>query len=297
MVDLLLEKFDNVQVDASARISPEDADYCDGEHLAYERAHKLYSGFRNALADTIVFEKEEWAARTGNEVTDYRSSKYCETGNEGGLDQIDTRIEKIQIEFIDALKSYFTQKYDIKLEVSIREKLEFNKPRYESSMPEEKWDTLQEEYRVKCSRLLHYNEVVDEILLQLDGLSFNDKVAQQIKDDAKKKARDYYESKRYFTVDKKVIRFESFTGLYENHNSILRALWHFNTGLTSIAGTYWSNRFFFSFQSERDRMIGTHELGDNRKVCKFRYFKSGRWDITFGSEELADAFARDYLGY
>jgi len=86
MVDLLLEKFDNVQVDASARISPEDADYCDGEQLAYERAHKLYSGFRKSLAETIDFEKEEWAARTGNEVTDYRASRYCETNNDGGLD-------------------------------------------------------------------------------------------------------------------------------------------------------------------------------------------------------------------
>jgi len=299
MVDLLLEKFDAVQVDASARISPEDAEYCGGEQIAYERAHKLYTDFRNSLAVAIPLEMEDWAARTGNSVTDYRSTKYCETYNDGGLDQIDSRIKKIQGAFIDEIKSYFTRKYDIELDSSIREKLGFNKPRRENSMSEEKWEAVLEEYRIKCSRPLHYNEIVDEILLQLDGLTFTDKVAQQIKDTAKLKAYDRNSSrnKRYFEIDKKVIRFEGFTGLYENHNSILRALWHFNTGLTSMAGSYWSNRFCFSYQNERDRMVGTHDLGDSRKVCKFRYFKSGRWDITFGSEELAEAFARDYLGY
>jgi hypothetical protein len=293
MVDLLLEKFEGVQVDSAMRISPLDAEFCTAERISYERAHSLYTGFRKSLAEAVKLENEEWSARTGRPATVYRDVTYCKVSDTGGLDNIDDRIKNIQRTFIGAIKAYFTRKYDITLDSdAVYETLGQVEPDLSPSMPNAEWERLHDEHRARSSRLLHHNEIIDEILLQLDGLTFADRAVQEIKDNARQSAEDE------FAIDKKVIRFKDcFTYSYPRYSHVLMAFWHYNTGLTSMAGSHWERELGSTLDRSDDKRVGSPYVFEGRNACKLRYFKSGRWDITFASAEHADTFAREYLGY
>lgn len=296
----VLEKFAQVKVDAAVRIPEDDAVYCKAEHQNYMAAHALYTVFRVHLAEGMELERKEWSARTGKTSVGHRSWAYLESYGDGGLDSIDKRIKEIQVNFIHGLVYYFADKYDIALNNDEVEKnLGFKAPEYSRYGSESKWELEMEAYRTKSTRLLHYNEIVDEILLQLDGLTFADKAIQQIKDNARNSAQNGYHHKANFAVAKKTIKFcDSFSHWQEHHRNVLRALWHYATGSTSLAGTWWSREFdiHYSYHSEDKRVGSAYEFED-WKVRKFRYYKSGRWDITFATAEDADTFAREYLGY
>ena len=291
----LLDKFAKVKVSAAERIASDDAAWCEGEQTNYQRAHKLYTEFRNDATEAMQIEVKEWSERNENS---HNSYQYIESYGDGGLSGIDKRIKEIQNNFIHAIMYHFSRKYNVEIgNFTIEKNLGFIPP--ERSYSNSQWEREQEEYRVKSSRLLHYNEIVDEILLQLGGLTFADKAVQQIKDNAKEAAHDQYHSKCYYTVNKKMIQFEEwFTRWDKNHHAVLLALWHFRTGTTSMAGSWWQRKFqkSHSYYSEDERVGSPFEFEDGN-IRKMRYFKNGRWDITFESEQFADTFARDYLGY
>ena len=271
----LLDKFSKVKVNAAARISPEDAERCDKEQALYDRAYTLYTKFRAELAEGISFEKQA----TGEH------RLYCVEYGNGGLDDTDKRIYDIQMSFVSRITYVFTNKYNVDINLSDIEKTlgitQYNKYH------------ISKEAHIKSTRKLCYNEILDEILLQLGGLSFADKAVQQIKDNAKKGAHNYY------TVNKKIIQFgESFARWDKNYHPVLLALWHFKTGTTSMAGSWWQRKFqkSYSYYNDDERVGSPFEFEDGN-IRKMRYFKNGRWDITFASAELADTFAREYLGY
>ena len=296
----IMEKFANVKVDAAARIGPEDAAYCEAEQVNYDRAHKLYADFRAALAEGIKLENEEWSSRTGKSSVGHRTYAFLETYGDGGLGNIEKRVDEIQTNFIHGLVYYFAEKYNVSLSAGTVDKnLGLEKPEYDRHVSESRYENALAEYKTKSTRRLHYNEIVDEVLLQLGGLTFSDKAVQQIKDNAQEAAHNKYHNHCHYTINKKVIQFkESFTHYDGQHSHVLLALWHFNTGLTSMGGSYWSRELDkrYSYYSNDDRVGSPYEF-EGQKACKMRYFKSGRWDITFASAELADTFAREYLGY
>ena len=294
----LLKKFENVKVDAAARIAPEDAAWCESEQANYSRAHKLYTDFRDAVSEAMAIEIEDWKVRNGG-VKPYRN-KYCDTYGDAGLSNIDKHVKEIQISFISGIRYYFSEKYGVKLDSNIMDtNLGMNAPKY-NRYSDSQWEEKQKLYEEWSTRALHYNEIVDEILLQLGGLTFTDKAIQQIKDNASESAHyKYSPSNPYYTVNKKMIQFkESFLAYDKEYSAVLLALWHFNTGLPSLADSYWSRELDVrrTWHGE-DKRVGTPYEFEGQKVCKMRYFKNGRWDITFASAELADTFAREYLGY
>lgn len=278
----LLSKFANVKVDAAARISPEDAECCEAEQANYQRAHTLYTNFRDELAKCLEIEKQSGDSH----------GEYCKEYSDGGLGDIDTAIKSIQEHFIHRIVDHFAGRYNVKID-SYKMIEDFGIIDYN------KYHTSKEAH-TKSTRKLYYTDILDEILLQLGGLTFADKAVQQIKDDAKAAVfNKYHGNIRYYTVNKKTIRFvEPFVHWNGNHHSVLLALWHFKTGMTSMRGSWWQSQFQknHSYYSEDERVGTPYEFEDGH-IRKMKYFKNGRWDITFASAELADKFAREYLGY
>lgn len=153
---------------------------------------------------------------------------------------------------------------------------------------------------------LDYHVVIDDIFLYLDGFDFKEKLHQEIKQEVEKamKNRNYKitNAKISFTgltfagQDYKK-RYEILLGL-EQYKSVLRVLTYYDSEQQE-KNIYpdWEKRFFTNnslYTSEKTGIFDEHEVGGS-KVTKFKYFKNGRWDVTFKNSTYAREFATEYL--
>lgn len=154
----------------------------------------------------------------------------------------------------------------------------------------------------KYDHTIQYMDVVDDILLQMDGMNFKEKAHEEIKDGV----RDtIYNSSKVKVKSVKVsiadyMYFEGWFGAgnFRNNRSdtlskLLRGVELFESGsltvretLKSLTIDYIRNDWFRDF---------TFPCMD--KLTSIRFYMNGKVELKFKDHELAMAFAREYLKY
>ena len=317
----VLEKLQRVKIQNKTRLSKEDQQFC-------QIQQKLYDSTRNHFLSMFV----DMETLHQQELTFYgKVQKYADRVYQQNLICMDKKkqtelMEKVHNHFIRTIISFFNRKYGLAIQkhsyeryISLQTLAEPVLHKRISSLTEEEKQIYREERKKCCKQKeenlhevlfarIEYPLILDDIFSYLGGFSFQEKVEQEIKTDAKAGvpyAKYKLQSKK-LSIQNLLCSKTDLWGEYEicldseKYKALLRALTFFDSSKEQVS-IYdgWLERFVsfsYSGKKEKEGIFDEHPaLG--KKVVKFKYFKNGRWDIVFASGVHTLSFAKEYLGY
>lgn len=312
----LLEKFDKIEVKVDSRISDYDRRFCQAHQTAYEKAR----AFLEKMADEVDQAQNEQRAllKPYNEHDYTFISMGRSYSNDLNSDNFLNELDKTHACLIARVVSYFKNRYNVTLDDEpICKNLIPQKPEephyygWRRTMTEEEEreiDQRAEAYKVAYGEYIDklrtlsisYEDILDQIFIQLDGYSFSEKAVMELKHAAHKHAWNTYHGTKSYEIKKAVISFTSSCSyysygyggdmqLYDGMKNVIRALAYFEYGAQDIMSRGFSELCGYHFDGN------TFDDGWE-KVKQIRCFKNGRVDIKFTSEQFARQFAEEYLG-
>lgn len=327
IMETLLEKFENVQIKNSSQLSTEDRIFCETQQTVYDRARNHYLSMFIGMDKLLQQELAFWGKLDARQPS-IKEDVYYTNFITMDADKQKQIILDTHQQFIRTIVSYFNRKYNTVVEESSWKKYILLEEPQEPSIPSsfnwrdresEEWKTYQKEkeqyetdHREYTRRLIHsriyYDKILDDIFAYLGGFSFSEKVEHEIRESVHKSI----ENKQY-TVHSRKISFQGITpsrmDYFKHHEislgkdeylSILRALTFYDSHKSSLK-IYdgWTNKFTthsYGKKGESTGIYSEHEVYGDR-VLRFKYFKNGRWDVTFDTGTHALEFAEEYLNY
>lgn len=292
----LAEKLANVDMTADNRISEEARKYGETHQKAYETALSdlkglvLYCNSMNAAQDEILgdYDGSERIYRGYTNIKDFSA------------DNIEKAIYAIHRRFVVFIVNYFNRTYNVELESDkISDSLIPKKPEYDYENDKSYNERCREWKKTMEDFSLCFNNILDQILIQLDGRTFADRALDEIIE--KSTSSSVICGKRYFEIKGDTICFKecfcNYTDwcssdnweLRERMKNILPALWHYETGL------------FYNYGYPITKIFGHFnwpelEFDGKNKLKSLKCFKNGRVDVKFTSKQNASEFAQKYLG-
>lgn len=289
------DKLAGITLSSDTRITDADREFCKAHQKAYDEAGQILAELRCIWDDAIYAQNKTLDGFEG----DYgRYSSYI-SESDFSLSKIEEKQRTIHNGFIVNIVKYFNDTY--KVELSSNKILEFLIPK----KPEYSWhhsEEYQEQYDEWEKRMdmlsLKYTDVLDQLLIQLDGRTFSEYALDELKRECHKMSWKTFDGTSYYQIKGNVITFkggfcsESYASkweLYESSKILLPALGHFESGdLDYSASPLKALRsWVYDQQTEFDGW---------QKVSSLKMFKNGRLDIKFRSPEYANEFAEQYLG-
>ena len=196
--------------------------------------------------------------------------------------------------------NYFNRTYNVELESDkISDSLIPKKPEYDYENDKSYDERCREWEKTMENLSLCFNDVLDQILIQLDGRTFADRALDEIIE--KSTSSSVICGKRYFEIKGDTICFKEYFCNYTDWCSsdnwelrgrmtnILPALWHFETG-RFYNYDYPISKILYSFSCPETEFDGKN------KLKSLKCFKNGRVDVKFTSKQNASEFAQKYLG-
>jgi len=325
----ILEKFDAVEITNDSRITGEELDFCTAQQELYAKVLAQHCYSYDVLHQLKTDNKAFMQSVAGdNEYTshDHTYVRYgCDYIDLGKEDFAQKHIGHIHEKFISIIIDYFKEKYNVSI----------NKPKYEmllgleppedpeaghrgfrrlsdwSEEEKEQLFTQKKAYKKAHSAYLNaiinaeldYNAILDHIFLVLNGSTFAERVEQEIKD-ASRKATSGHRSgpeikNKKISLDI-LYPHKGYRDVYEvelngeGYRAILRALAYFNSDKRQTEIYSGWNRFIGYNKYETDGIFDLHQVGST-KVISFKYYKNGKFEITFDSHTTARQFASEYL--
>ena len=293
----LLEKFENVEINADVHISETDRLFCKTHQTAYESARNSLSELAYIWEEIYNSQDEILSAINENPSTYLSGSDGLKIGTEGIHDQIKGN----HTTFISNLVSYFNSNYHVSISMpDITESLLPKKPedRYDSDYKEQL-----ESYQKALSDLsINYSDILRQISAQLNGRSFEEQALHELRGKCHSAAWNRYKKTAEYQLKKTTIqlhygcRYSAQYGyesreLYDSTKNILRGIAHYETDSFSCIPSSLSNVMKY-YRLDSDYF----EFSDCKKVASLKLFKNGRVDIRFATEENARQFADKYLG-
>ena len=287
-----LDKFNAVEITSDSRITEADRNFCQSRQACYE-----YSLARlRELTDTIHQYKE-----TEKSMSDDGDNHYFH------IDGFSKEIESSHLNFTGSIISYFTKTYALDLDSDqIKKALMPEKPMYnlydydvelvkETNQQRDEWEKL-----IYETLVINYNDILDHIFAQLNGLSFQELALQQLKDKARRAGNyiDRYSGepqKALYTLKSNTLTFDGcyrdygHWELYDRTKAILRAASHFEFGNFDVPTAYGWHDLLGSWRYDSD------QYDMEGKIIRFKSFKNRRFDIKFASPQLAQQFVDEYL--
>ena len=291
----LLEKLDAVEMTADTRIDSADRNYCQVQQEAYNHA-------RDALKDMIE-RGQKYTEEQIATLSRVESNVYSTYLGEFKVHEITKSLEESHKRFIDQVFNYFARRYSVDINsYYAKENLLPERPSGGIwDRDEEQW----EEYHQTLYNLeLTYQNVVDQIFLQLGGLSFEDRATKEVKDAAHRVAWDKRHGKQ-FEQKKAIVSLAGFgdcegdsskgflVRLFESGKYILRAIVHFERGDATHIPFAIEHLFYNNFSGPYE--TAEVEVG-MEKLKSIKFFKNNRVDFRFTSEGDARQFVEEYLG-
>ena len=323
----LLEKFETVEITNESRISGEELEFCTAQQALYEKVlaqhRKTFAALRQVESDCMSFLKSV------ADLNDYQNGSY--TYKHYGFDYVglkkedfvEEKIKTVHRQFISTIIDYFKEKYNVSIEspafktVSGLQKPEkedhsFGWYRDLSEAEKEKiasqkraYEALYDAYLDSViSAELDYNSMLDHIFVELDGNTFAERAEQEIKKGScnatQRWGKTAYEVKnKRISMDilypRKGYRDEYDVDLSGgDYRAILRALTYFNSDKNHVE-TYSGWQQFIGYSNyESSGIFDLHQVGST-KVLTFKYYKNGKFEVTFDSHATAQQFADEYL--
>jgi len=322
----LLRKFDAVEITNDNRITDEELLFCRAQQTLYAKvlaqhcyAFDVLQQLNNECAAFIrsVADDNEF------ETNDYSHSRYsCEYAEISKEDFIKNRIVVTHERFISVIMGYFTERYNISMNEPEYETLlglkEPAKPEYafrvyrdasdeERAAYEEQergYREAMDDYRNSLiNSELDYNAMLDHIFIELGGSTFVERADQEIKEGSRKAVswrRGKPEIKNKRVVLGILYPKKNWNGEYvvdlsdEHYRAVLRALAYFDS-MKQAKEIYpgWQEYVAYG-KREYEGIFESHEV-HGTKVLAFKYYKNGKFEITFDSHAHARQFTEDYL--
>ncbi|MEK4006366.1 hypothetical protein [Paenibacillus sp. FSL H3-0333] len=271
-LDDIFSKFDKVEITAYQKISSEDLEFCQEQESIYKKTIVAYNTLDEHL-QAIVPEVLAHGKKFGS------ASGYSQrTSFDDGFSSHDLKynLKKIKDKFISMTCEYFSEKYNVSIDEA----------------------KLQQKYDTRVT----YENIVEEIILQLDGHSFTEKAASEIKE----KARNTLYGDNKITIrnnklilDGYYVRHDSIWKEYrltEKKDFILNALSHFDNGSVKI-NIEFSDRYCGYENEKKASNYDRYETQSLDKIKSIKFLKNGKMEIEFASHTMAAKFAGEYCGY
>ena len=294
----LLEKFAAVEVRADNRIAQDDKEYCERHQKAYEAA---ISGYKKLSS---LWEKLNHAQQ---ELLGDHDSKsfynYLESREGPSISQvsIERHIAALHVDFIAHLVGYFNRTYNVSVDST--EVVDALLPKKPADRWRDNYLEDSEAYHKQMQSLtVRYQDVVEQIIVRLDGRSFSEQAFHELHSRCQSAAWDNHEKKPKYERKKDTIRFVGYYCRFrgwpydgwevtDSMKDILRGVAHYETGLHNVFPIGFS-----CVTSYREIEEDVVEFPTCDKVKQMKLFKNNRVDIKFSSPKYAEEFISQYLG-
>lgn len=292
----LAEKLAHVDMTADNRISEEDRKYGETHQKAYETALSdlkglvLYCNSMNAAQNEILgdYDRSDRIYHGYTNIKDF------------SVDNIEKTIYAIHRRFVIFIVNYFNRTYNVELESDeIADNLISKKPEYDYENDKSYDERCREWGKTMEDFSLCFNDILDQILIRLDGRTFADRALDEIIE--KSTSGSVVCGTICFEVKGDTICFKEYFCNYtywcssdnwelrERMKNILPALWHYETGRFYNYG-YPISKILYRFSCPETEFDGKN------KLKSLKCFKNGRVDVKFTSKQNASEFAQKYLG-
>lgn len=292
----LVEKLAHVDMTEDNRISEEDRKYGETHQKAYETALSdlkglvLYCNSMVAAQDEILgdYDRADRIYHGYTNIEDF------------SVDNIEKAIYAIHRRFVIFIVNYFNRTYNVELESDeIADSLIPKKPEYDYENDKSYDERCREWEKTMEDFSLCFNNILDQILIRLDGRTFADRALDEIIE--KSTSNSVIRDTRYFEIKGDTICFKecfcNYTDWCNSDNwelrgrmkNILPALWHYETGRFYNYG-YPISKILYRFSCPEIEFDG------KSKLKSLKCFKNGRVDVKFTSKQNASEFAQKYLG-
>ena len=290
----LLEKFEAVTVEADNRITQEDREYCETQQAAYDAAVQSFQELDFFWADM---------ERTQMELLGTKDSGYLlsREGPSISDNQIRNHLEYLHRKVIGSIVTYFNSTYHVS--VSIKDVCDNLLPKEPDCRYSENESAYEEYHKKLRESKVRYEDVVDQIILLLDGRSFAEQAFHELAEKCHKAAWNMYQKKSNYERKKSLVSFVGYYCRYKHWRwqddwelenktkDILRGIAYFETGSHCRYPLGISELLYNYRQNDSEMEFPTCE-----KVKCLKMFKNGRVDIRFSSETYAAEFTAKYLG-
>jgi len=272
----LLEKFDNLEIKNEDRISEEDKMFCEEQEDIFKKLIVIYDEFILKLKEIEPIIENHRNKYSKKEDYCYVTTAYG--GSIAGSDSLEESKNKMKNQFVESICNYFERKYNVTL----------------------KEESIYKKYNTSIT----YNNIIDEIFIQLNGFNFKEKAVLEMKNKFKKvlEYKDVAVKKNkliitnFFWVDQWDKKYGTYKMSYnsrEDFYSLLRCISHFEQG--TIKNTY-EGILYKIDRLQNDDLFCEHVMMCI-KLESIKLFKNGKIEIKFLSNEYAQEFAREYCDY
>ena len=294
----LLQKFKAVEVQTDRRITEMDREYCSLHQEAYEAAIGSFQELAFFWEDMIKAQQELLG---DSKSPFYHNYLVSHDGPSISRQLINRHIEALHIDFIMTLTRHFNSTYHVSVDSS--EVSGALLPKRPEGCPRSERLKLEEAYHAQMRTLtVQYEDVVDQIILRLDGRSFSEQAFYELYCKCHDAAWDTNAQKPKFERRKDTI---IFTGNFCNLKSCYKDVWEVSDSMREIlwglahfeTGSYCMIPAGFhpllGFDGTKETVI---EFPTCKMAKQIKLFKSGRVDLKFHSPEFAEQFVNKYLG-
>ena len=184
----LLDKLEQVEIKADSRLPEDDLMFCETQQQAYDESCRALREIRQQWKKAIQAQRDLLGIGQDGPLP-YFGSNY-----RFGITDLNRELEKFHSRFISELTQHFNEKYSVTISTdAIKEHLIPAEPDpYRCDM-----DTSKEYHRNLRALSLHYEDVVDQMFIQLDGLSFVERAYQELRIKCYKAALSYNDKPSY----------------------------------------------------------------------------------------------------
>lgn len=273
-MNTLLSKFDNIEVNNNTRISAEDQAFCEDQERQYKESIKIQLDYLKAFKEVsgIDLLADRYTSQDSK-------NKYLDWYK---FDKIVELAKETKNKFIHEIMWYFEKRYNISIDSNqLRDKYNFE---------------------------ITYNNILDEIFLQLNGFSFTEKAVNELKEKTRTVYiyNDYRKSSNMNIKGNKVIIDGSYAykdtiwneyRLRGDFGKIFTGLYHFENGEVVSGSTELHNKYCGYGNERNERNYEKYEPYSLDKVKSIKFFKNGKLEIEFKTNAYAGYFAKEYLGY
>lgn len=297
----LLEKFSAVEVQTDDRITENDKSYCEKHQKAYETAISSFQELSFFWRDMEEAQRKLLGEKNSYGYLSFRN------GPSISQQSIEQHINSLHHDFILNLVRYFNSTYHVSVDSSEvadailpKDPQEHWRRKYNER---EKLEELCAAYKEQMQSLtVRYQDVVDQIILRLDGLTFAERAFQELYTECHNAAWNLYDQKPEFQQKKDTICFSGyfcrFRGwpydgweIESSMQEILRGAAHFETDSCGVLPAGFSD--LLGYTDVKESVI---EFPTCEKVRQMKLFKNNRVDLKFSSPEFAEQFINKYLG-
>lgn len=280
----LLNLFDDIEIKNETRIGKEDVEYLESIQSRLDKSKEFHFKMKELIESKEDVKYKDFK-NTYDSGSDYNLKKLRESNYTMYIDEVN--------EFIVAIYDYFNKKYACNLNIGLKRIKGFDA--YESRVN----DSFR---KLKYYEEMNYNNVLDDIFEQLDGVSLSDRTKEELKTYWKEKTKQYRHDYEKLTVKNKKISLNGLVWI-ESKNELSYSSRETIEKLVDLISYFEYGCIYPEFTSKwsflskyGSSVVDKFDL-DINKIISLKIFKNGRVDIEFSTGAYTMEFVKEFMSY